>query len=235
MKTYIWALPTRIFHWLLAISFAIAFIISDFEELQNLHFAFGLFVGTIIFFRLIYGIIGPKYSDFRSFPVGLKSQKEFVKTFFSKTKVYSGHNPAASLVMLSIFLVGLGCSISGYLIYTTENNLLQLNLNDDFLEEIHEIAANLFLFLVGIHLLGIIFDLVFHSKTETLKSIFTGYKKVVDENVKLNKTQKFFSILWLIIPLLIFYYALGFKNTESTNDKAGNIKTEQYENEEDDD
>ena len=76
---------------------------------------------------------------------------------------------------------------------------------------------------------------MFHSKTETLKSIFTGYKKVVDENVKLNKTQKFFSKLWLIIPLLIFYYALGFKNTESANEKAGNIETEQHENEEDDD
>lgn len=33
----------------------------------------------------------------------------------------------------------------------------------------------------------------------------------------------------------IFYYALGFKNTESANEKAGTIKTEQHENEEDDD
>lgn len=235
MKTYIWALPTRIFHWLMAVSFAIAFILSDFEELQNLHFAFGLFVGAIIFFRLIYGIIGPKYSNFRSFPIGIKSQQEFIKTFFLKTKTYSGHNPAASLVMLSIFLVGLSCSISGYLIYATENNILQIALNDDFLEEIHEIAANLFLFLVGIHLLGVIFDLVFHSKVETLKSIFTGYKKVDDEDVKLNKVQKFFSILWLIIPTLLFYYALEFKNTKSENEKTNNNNTEQHENEEDDD
>jgi len=233
MKTYIWAVPTRIFHWLLAIGFASAYILSDVEELQNLHFAFGIFVGVLILFRLLYGFFGPKYSHFRDFPIGIKNQVEFVQTFFTKTKTYAGHNPAASIVMLSIFLVGILASASGYCLYATENGVLNLNIDEEFLEGLHEITANLFLILVIFHLLGIFADLIFHSKTKTVQSIFTGYKNIDAENVKLNTFHKIFSILWFIVPFVFFTLAYSLQ-TNNQGDKNSNA-TEEFEDEEDDD
>lgn len=236
MKTYIWALPTRIFHWLLVIGFAAAFLLGDAESQRNLHYAFGAFVGTLIFFRLLYGFFGPAYSRFKDFPVGLKSQIEFFRTYFSKTKTYPGHNPAASVVMLFIFLIGLFTGISGYLMYATENGLITMNINDEFLEEAHEILANLFLILVGLHLLGTLGDFIFHRKTGTLKSIFTGYKNIEAQNTRLSSYHKVFIVLWFVIPFYVFYLAYGLPSgSDGEESKAENKEHyDDYEGEEDD-
>ena len=235
MKSYIWTLPTRLFHLFLAISFAAAYILADFDELRSFHFAFGAFVGALIFLRLFYGLFGPKYSNFRDFPIGIGHQIRFLSTFFAKTKVYAGHNPAAALVMLFIFIVGIGCSISGYLLYAKENNVLTLSIGKEFFKEAHEITANLFLALVLLHLLGVVVDLVFHSKNETLKSIFTGYKNIESINVKLNGFQKRYSVIWFLIPLIFFYLAFGLQTKKQEKSNHKSEQTEKHEDVEDDD
>jgi len=40
-KTKVWDLPTRIFHWALAASFAGAYLLSESERLRNVHVALG--------------------------------------------------------------------------------------------------------------------------------------------------------------------------------------------------
>jgi len=234
VKTYIWTAPTRIFHWLLAIGFTVAYILGDFDNLINLHFGFGAFVGALLFFRILFGLFGPIYSRFTDFPIGLNSQREFINSFFSKTKNYVGHNPAASLIMLSILFVGIICSISGYFLYADENNVLNIGINEDFLEELHEITANLFLILVGIHLLGILFETLFHKKTGTLKSIFTGYKNIESKAAKLNGFHKIFMLLWFIIPFYVFY--LAYELPVNSKEKENKIEqNEQYKNNHDED
>lgn len=209
MKTYIWTLPTRIFHWLLAIGFTTAYIVADFDNFENLHFAFGAFVGVLLLFRILFGLLGPRYSNFKDFPIGLKRQKEFITSYFSKTKEYAGHNPVASLILLLILFVGLLCSISGYLLYATENSVLTSGFSEDYLEESHEVLAHLFLILVALHLIGILGDILFHSKTGTFQSIFTGYKNIETKNARLNGFHKAFIVLWLLIPFYVFYWAYG--------------------------
>lgn len=232
MKTYIWTTPTRIFHWLLAVGFTVAFILGDYDNLSNLHFAFGAFVGVLLFFRILFGLFGPKYSAFKDFPIGLKSQREFIKSFFSKKKIYAGHNPAASVIMLSIFFVGIICSMSGYFLYASEYNVLNIGINEDSLEELHEITANLFLILVVIHLLGILVETLVHKKTGTLQSIFTGYKNIESKSGKLNGFHKIFIVLWLLIPFLVSYWAYGLPvNSNEHENKIDN--REYYDNDDD--
>ncbi len=141
MRIYIWTLPTRIFHWLLAIGFVTAYSLGYFDNPGSLHFAFGAFVTTLIVFRLLFGLFGPRYANFKDFPIGLKNQKEFLKSYFSKTNKYAGHNPVASVIMLLILITGLLCGVSGYLLYAVENNVFSLNINEHFLEESHEALA----------------------------------------------------------------------------------------------
>lgn len=223
MRTYIWTFPTRIFHWLLAIGFTTAYILGDFGNLENLHYAFGAFVGMLIIFRFLFGFFGPIYSNFKDFPIGWRSQKEFITTYFATTKSYAGHNPAASVIMLFILTTGLICGISGFLLYATENNVLSIGINEDFLEKSHETLAIIFLILVGIHLVGILADILFHSKTGTLQSIFTGYKNIKTKSARLNGFHKVFIILWVIIPFYIFYLAHGLQiNTKENENKKEN-------------
>jgi len=245
MKTYIWALPLRFFHWFLAFGFAATYLLGDFEEFHNFHFGIGLFVGTLLIFRILYGFFGNKYAHFRDFPISPKNQIEFIKTFFGGTKTYAGHNPAASVVMISIFLVGICCSISGFLLYNTEyNSLINIQLNEDFLEETHEILANLFLALVIFHLLGLLADAIFHSKTKTAISMFSGYKNIDAENTKLNAFQKIFFFLWFLTSFAVLYWGTTFKTSENENNNQyinnqrnnyNNSEHEDEEHEEDED
>jgi len=216
-KTYIWSLPIRFSHWLLAICFATAYIIGDEDNFKNYHIAFGLVVGVLIIFRIIYGFTNSKYSRFKDFPVSPKSIINFLKNFFYFINVYAGHNPLAAIVMLSIFIVGLISCISGYLCYTTVN---------ENAEEIHEIAVNIFLALVVFHLLGIIGDKITHGKTGTLKSIFTGYKNIETEPTTTSTFQKVFSVFWLLIPIITFIYALNSSFFSNSNEKNN---TEEFE------
>ena len=203
-KTYVWALPIRLFHWLLAIGFLITYITSENEYFPTLHFAFGAFVGTLLFFRIIFGFIGPSYARFKDFPIGFSKTKQFISGYFSGTKNYVGHNPLASATMLSIFVTGLLCSISGYLIYAKNNQVMAISVNSNLLTTSHHLFAKLFLILIIIHLAGIFADLIFKKKKTNLPSIFTGYKKLEAENVKLNVIHYVLVIIWFTLPFYVF-------------------------------
>ncbi len=235
MRTKVWTISIRIFHWLLAIGFAAAYILSDFHEYENLHYAFGLLVGALVLFRLIYGIIGPRYARFGDFPIAIRHQIEFVTNFFKKGKTYVGHNPAASLVMLGIFFVGLACSISGYLLYSTENpSLVNVALSEDLLEEAHEVLGNLFLVLVIFHLLGLLADRLFHSEAKTLGSIVTGYKAVEAEDTRQNVPLAVFSVVWFAAALMAFVYGNGLATESQGAGQSEEAHQEREHDEEDD-
>lgn len=208
MKTYIWTIPTRIFHWLLVVGFSAAFILGDIDRLSHLHFAFGAYTGTLLLFRFIFGFGGPKYSNFKDFSIGLKPLQVFIKSYFSKIKAIPGHNPGASIVMLLIILTGIGCALSGYFLHLTENGIIDIGIRKGLIEKAHKLSANLLLLLSIIHLLGIIGDTIFHGKTKTLQSIFTGYKNIEADPARLSSSQKVYAIIWFIVPLIAFYSAL---------------------------
>jgi len=235
MKTYVWSVPTRIFHWLLAIGFAIAYISGETEAIPNFHHGFGLFVGSLLVFRFLFGLIGPVYSRFRDFPMGVSNQINFIKSFFNKQRIFIGHNPGAAVVMLGIILIGISCSFFGFMIYAIENQMITSSLGEDFFEEGHEILAGLFLILVFMHLLGTILDSIFHSKTGTLASIFTGNKNEEGTNVQLNVFQKFFSVLWIVVPLLMFFYGINLKIDNSEKAKQEKHNNEDCHEDEDGD
>lgn len=228
MKLKVWGWPTRVFHLLLALGFIGAYFLEDFESIHNLHHALGALVGVLIVFRIIYGLIGPKYSHFRDFPIGVSSQFKFLKSYFSKDKIYTGHNPIAAFVMICILLVGLITSISGYLLYSAGSHAPIIAIDKDILESCHELFSNLFLVLIIIHLIGIIGDAKFH-KNGTAISIFTGYKNIDGEPTKTNALHKSFSLIWFVIPFIVFYIFYKMPVYETDNDKDEHSKTEHHE------
>jgi cytochrome b len=230
MKTYIWTIPTRLFHWLLAISFAVAFLSGGEEEYLNTHAAFGILIGGLILFRLLQGLFGPRYARFSDFPVTPGKLTGFLKDMKMSKLQHPGHNPLAALVMLGIMIAALLSAISGMLLAESSGTALfglnfSTSMDQDRLEEFHEFIVHLFLVLVGIHLSGIIVDTLFHSEHKTVFSIFTGYKKMDGKPAVNNLWQIAFSAVGLILPVLLFFYIIG-----SQPVKAGDSeKTEQHE------
>lgn len=202
-NTLVWGFPTRLFHWLLALSFASAYILSDFDGLQPFHFAFGALAGGLLTGRIIWGFFGPRYSRFSDFPVSLSSIRLFVRSV--KNASFVGHNPLASVVMLGIVAAGPAAAISGYLLYQTESQTLSLN--SHLLEDFHEIAANVFLILVLLHLSGLALDVLLHQRNSALFAIFTGRKNVSAPPASINLFQKILAVSWFAAALSLFILA----------------------------
>jgi cytochrome b len=204
MKTKVWPVSLRVFHWLLAVGFIFAYFLGENDDLRNLHEAFGLLVGSLIVFRFFYGMFGTQYTRFSAFPIRIKNQLEFFRSFFGKAKTYIGHNPLAALVMLAILVIGLLACLSGFLLYSGEDGIVNIGIGEDFLEEVHEVMANLFLGLVIFHLAGLLADRLAHKAHQSVFSMFNGEKNIEGTNYKLNLFQKIYGIVWIVVPLLVF-------------------------------
>lgn len=236
MKTYIWSLPTRIFHWLLVIGMIVAYLVSEEDNLLNIHSSIGYMIGILILFRIIWGFFGPKYSRFRDFPMGMQSLKAFVTDMKSSKSNSPGHNPVASLVMLGIILFSLAIVVSGISLLASKGqglfSSLQTGFSSDTLKEIHEITVNIVIALVIAHLLGNLVDFIFNRKAGTLTSMFTGYKNIEGENVKLSSIQKIIAGIGILSALAILPYSLI---TQKITVKAENQEQKAQTQEEDDD
>ncbi|MGB3749933.1 MAG: cytochrome b/b6 domain-containing protein, partial [Arcobacteraceae bacterium] len=211
-KSYIWPLFNRVSHVLLIIFFATSYILGDFDELLSYHVAFGLALGVVIFFRIIWGYMGPKHSKFKDFNFNLGDIKEYLLNPFSKTKVYLGHNPASSYAIVAMILLAFLSIISGLLAYGIEENhgvfsfLHSEYFKDmELFEEIHEIFSNLFLAVIGLHVLGSLVD-KFIKKSDAIDSMVSGYKKTAQvKSVKVNIFQKFLGIVFIGVSLYALY------------------------------
>jgi cytochrome b len=225
-KSYIWTLPTRVFHWLFALLILGAFLTED-DNLLQYHTIIGYALLILILFRVLWGFFGPKYSKFKDFPVKLKDLKDFFLNIFNKEQKYIGHNPAASFVMLGMFGVILLVIITGILtLGIAEGKGVLSFLNDsffhemEFFEEIHEVLANIFLALIFAHLAGILIDKLLHSNHKTLNSIFTGFKQTnIQYDVKLTIFQKLLAFFFLVFFILFLAYNINQPNNIFTASK----------------
>jgi len=216
MQTYTWGLPTRIFHTSLVLFVFIAWISADDDYLQ-LHSAFGYAIGVLIIFRLIWGLIGPKYSNFRDFNFSIKKAIDFSKNVLSQSsEKHVGHNPAAALVLFSLLIIIFIVVITGVLTLGAQDAKgVFSSLHDTFFkdlelfEELHEIFANIMLAFIAMHLAGLLTDWVLHKKDETLKSILTGYKRIDGESSKINIFQSIIAIIFFILTSLTFYFTFA--------------------------
>jgi cytochrome b len=114
ISTRVWDLPTRIFHWALAIS-VICLLITGFKsgDAMSWHFRFGYGVLTLLLFRLVWGIIGGKWSRFASF---LYAPSSIIRYFKGQgDPLHSvGHNPLGAFsvfAMLALLLVQIGTGL----------------------------------------------------------------------------------------------------------------------------
>jgi cytochrome b len=215
LKSYIWSLPTRVFHWLFALLILVAFLTDD-DDLLTYHAIIGYALLILLGFRFFWGYLGPKYSKFKDFPLGIKNLKAFMRTILSSQQNFIGHNPAASYVMLGMFIVVFIVIVTGALTFGIQEGKGVFSfLNDSFFkkmelfEALHEFFANVLIALIAAHLIGIASDKLLHSKHETLQSIFTGYKVTQEKSsISLSLFQKFIAFIFFIALLAFLIFNL---------------------------
>ncbi|OYY12227.1 MAG: cytochrome B, partial [Polynucleobacter sp. 35-46-11] len=137
----VWDMPVRVFHWLLVICFAGAWLSSESERWAMIHYAFGYTACLLVLIRLVWGLIGTRYARFSQF---LKKPKAVLEHFMAMLRGHPhhdvGHNPAGGLVMFALMLLILLIGLSGYL------SLKEFLGN--FASEVHEADSSLVMGLV---------------------------------------------------------------------------------------
>lgn len=194
----VWDAPVRVFHWLLVISFAGAWISSESERLQMIHYAFGYSACALVIFRIIWGIIGTRYARFSQFIKGPTETIHHIKSLLTgKQHVGLGHNPAGALAMVSLMALVLLIGLTGYL---SVKELL-----GDIVGEAHEVIASITMAVVIIHIAAAII-MSFMQKENLVKSMVTGKKEGVEGQA--IKYPMYFIGLSLVVTWIYIFYLI---------------------------
>jgi cytochrome b len=148
-RVLVWDLPLRIFHWVLAASFAGAFLTAESERLRDLHVLFGYTFAGAIAFRLLWGLVGTRHARFSSLRFGPAAIARYLRSLRAgRPERHVGHGPIAVLMIPLLLGLGLVVAGSGWATYA--------EVGGEWMEEVHEIAAVAMLVAVTAHVLGVI-------------------------------------------------------------------------------
>ena len=201
----VWDFPVRVFHWLLVISFAGAWITSESEAQQMIHYAFGYSACALVVFRVIWGIVGTRYARFSQFIKGPIETIHHIKSLLTGNQHAGlGHNPAGALAMVSLMALVLLIGLTGY--WSVKEFL------GDVMGEAHEAIASVAMAVVVIHIAAAII-MSFMQKENLIQSMMTGKKQGTQEQA-IQRPMHFVGIGLVVAWAYIFYLVLkGFLPT----------------------
>jgi len=179
----VWDLPLRIFHWLLVLTFTIAYITED--DFLTQHVWAGYLITGLLIFRFIWGFIGGKHALFSNFLCSPSTAiTYFNDTLACRAKRYTGHNPAGAMMIVLLLISLVIATLTGFAVYGADQNAGPLAFigmeNEGLWEEVHEFFANLTLVLVFIHIVGVVFESFVHQENLS-KAMWNGYKRKNDK------------------------------------------------------
>jgi cytochrome b len=141
--------PTRMFHWLFALSFAGGWLTAESEHWRALHVTLGYTMAGLLGFRLVYGLVGPRHARLSLLWHRLAGVPSWLRNVLhggGATRASAGQGLALLLAgaVAALLLLVLPLALSGYATYA--------DWGGEWLEELHELVANAFLTVVLAHL-----------------------------------------------------------------------------------
>lgn len=181
----VWDLPTRLFHWLLALLVVAAFVTGWFGgNLIEWHGRAGIAITGLLAFRLVWGFVGSTYARFADFVPGPAHIWAHIRGEWNGL----GHNPFGALSVLAllailIFQVGSGLVSNDDIAFEGPLYALVSKDTSDWLSSLHRLNFWVIIVLVSLHVLAILFYV--HVKKDNLvKPMITGVKEVADPDAK---------------------------------------------------
>lgn len=197
----VWDLIVRLGHWILAIGFLVAWLSA--EEWETVHVWSGYAIGIVVVIRLLWGIVGSRHARFTDFVRGPRTVYGYLRGLVcGDAPRYLGHNPAGGAMAVAL-LLALSVTVgSGMMLYAIEENAGPLaayadssrdlnatnreslehrddegeSASEERWEDIHEVAATATLWLIGLHILGVLASSLVHRENLPLGMI-TGRKR----------------------------------------------------------
>ncbi len=193
-KILVWDAPVRVFHWLLVLSFAGAYLTAESERWRLAHVSLGYTVGGLVAFRILWGLLGTRYARFGSFVRGPRVVARYARALLAgKPEHHIGHNPAGAVGIVLLLLLSLAAVASGWANYS--------ELGGKLIEELHEVAGNLMLTVVIVHVAAALVMSWLHREN-LVRSMVTGKKT--------GLTGQGIQKPWRPVALIIVVAVMGF-------------------------
>ena len=166
----VWDPFVRVFHWLVVTGFAVNY----FELVRSgklPHQVIGYGVLALVVARILWGFLGPRrarFADFVRRPAAVR--RHLGEILAHRDRRYLGHNPAGGAMVVALLVATILVGATGWL------NTTDWFFGSDFMEEAHELLANVMLALAGLHILGVLHASWRHRENLVL-SMVTGRKR----------------------------------------------------------
>ena len=166
----VWDFFVRVTHWSVA-----ALVLAELTVLDEdwaVHRWAGYVVLGLVALRLIWGLIGPQYARFSSFPPSLKAARTHLAGLLRRRrKLHLSHNPLGALMAYNLWASLIAVCVTGIMMTT------RTFWGADWVEESHEIIANWVLISVIFHVVGVVFD-TRYTKVNLVRAMITGQKEI---------------------------------------------------------
>jgi len=163
----VWDLPTRIFHWALALCVGVALIVTP-EDGSGfiVHAIAGYLALLLVAFRLPWGFLGSLHSRFADFLYPPEKVIDFALQHLRfKVTRHVGHNPLGGWMAVILLVFVAGATVTGLL--------------GGFWRGLHGLFGNLLILLVALHIFGVVVDTLL-ARDNIVWAMITGRKKVDD-------------------------------------------------------
>lgn len=203
MKSVIvWDLPTRIFHWALAVCVILALIISARSgPIYTAHAVLGVSALMLALFRLVWGIVGNSHARFGNFIAGWATVRDYTIQLAKLAPPRClGHNPLGGwsvvvLLVLTLLVAGTGVVTGGAFGVDLARSV----------RGFHESAGSLLQFMIFVHVAGVAVDwLLTHDNI--LAAMWYGRKQVAESEPAGDATG---GSVWLAVAIAVPLLVLG--------------------------
>lgn len=192
-KVLVWDAPTLVFHWLMVLCFAGAWLSSEGERWLGVHLTLGYTMVALVAWRVFWGLVGTRYARFGNFVRGPKAIARYASGMLGYKVAHPvGHNPLGAVSIVLMLALTLLVNGAGWLYFNSGVHALK---------EVHEGAAAAMLMVVGVHVAGVVFASLI-QRENLARSMLSGYKRA--------KATQAIRWSWWPVATLLLAAVLGF-------------------------
>lgn len=167
-KILVWDAPTRLFHWLMVLCFAGAWLTSEGNRLLGVHLTLGYTMVALVGWRVLWGVLGTRYARFANFVRGPQAIGAHLRDMLRPAVSHPvGHNPLGAVSIVLMLTLTLLLVASGWIYFSGGPRLLK---------DMHEGSAALMLAVVGVHVAGVVFASLM-QRENLARSMVNGRKR----------------------------------------------------------
>lgn len=212
-KIKVWDAATRLFHWGLVIGVVICWFTGDDKGLAyRVHTLAGYVVLCLVLFRVLWGFVGNERARFGDFVAGWRTVRGYVAGLVRlRPPRYVGHNPLGGWMVILLLVMLLAILATGLLGASgIKGSLLEgllTRAQAHRFEGIHEALANLLYFLVAIHVVGVLVDMLL-TRENLIRAMFDGSKPKGDAGVGDAKGGHYLAAILAALPFVVLLFWL---------------------------